>query len=219
VHEYAQTNLQLYAQLEHAGWAEPQLALAERAYDLALHVCGASYRPNGKPFLCHLVGTASILASWPATTGEVICGLIHSVYTHGVFSDPQRGVTDVKRAVVRDAIGETEVLVTDYTELAWNTSAVVAWAAKEDAPSSGERSAVRVRLANELEDHLDLGLLYARKTKVSEPVRPGDPVFALAERFVSPAFAHELGAAVAANEKGSVASCLVRKDVRSFRVA
>jgi hypothetical protein len=219
VHEYAQTNLQLYAQLDRAGWTEPQLALAARAYDLALHVCGASFRPNGKPFLCHLVGTASILASWPATTDEVICGLVHSVYTHGVFSDPKRGVTDAKRTVVRDAIGETEALVTDYTELAWNIAAAAAWAAKEDPPSSGERSAVRVRLANELEDHLDLGLLYARKTKVTEPVRPGDPLLVLAERFVSRKFSHELEAAISANEEGSVASSLVREDVRSFRVA
>ena len=219
MHEYAQTNLQLYAQLDRARWTEPQLALAGRAYDLALRVCGASFRPNGKPFLCHLVGTASILASWPATTDEVICGLVHSVYTHGVFSDQERGVTEGKRAVVCDAIGDTEALVTDYTDLAWNMSAAAAWAAKADALSPGERSAIRVRLANELEDHLDLGLLYARKTKVTEPLRAGDPLLALAERFVSSEFAHELETAIVANEKGSVPPSLVRQDVRSFRVA
>jgi hypothetical protein len=43
----------------------------------------------------------------------------------------------------------------------------------------------------------------------------GDPLFVLAERFVSIEFAHELDATIAANEKGSVEPSLVR----SFRVA
>ena len=83
MHRYAQTNLQLYGQLGAAGWTEPQLALVASGYELAMEICGASFRPNGKPFMCHLVGTASIVASWVAPVDEVVCGLLHSAYTHG----------------------------------------------------------------------------------------------------------------------------------------
>jgi (p)ppGpp synthase/HD superfamily hydrolase len=98
---------QLYAQLQAADWTDPQLGLVARAYALAIDVCGCSFRPNGKPFLCHLVGTASIVASWNGPIDEVVCGLVHAVYSHGVCSgDRERGMTDQKRAIVSEAIGD-----------------------------------------------------------------------------------------------------------------
>lgn len=40
--------------------AELRLGLVARGYELARDVCGSSVRPNGKLFLCHLVGTAQV---------------------------------------------------------------------------------------------------------------------------------------------------------------
>ena len=76
---YAQTNLQLYAQLRRANADESDLALVRRGYDLAMHLCPASFRGSGKPLLAHLVGTASILASLGQPTRVVTAGLLHAV--------------------------------------------------------------------------------------------------------------------------------------------
>ncbi len=217
---YAQTNLQLYAQLTAAGWDESELELIARGYELVMEVCGATVRPNGKPFLCHLVGTASILVSWHAPTEEVICGLVHSVYTHGVFADREPGMTTRKRAVVRGAVGDQcEALVADYTRLTWSAAEVERMAVAGDSPTAGERSAVRVRLANELEDHLDLGMQFSQKTKVANSPRDDDPVLVLAERFVSREFKEELAAEIAANAVGAAPPALVRTEHSSFRPA
>lgn len=218
MHRYAQTNLQLYAQLVAAEWTEPQLALAARGYEQAIEVCGGSCRANGKPFLCHLVGTASILASWGATTEEVVCGLVHSAYSHGAFADRRPGMTAAKRAVMREAVGDDcEAQVADYTQLAWRGAAIEQWAGKRDSLTPGEWRAIRVRLANELEEYLDLGMQFSRKTKVTGPLPDHDPLLVLAERLVSCDFSLELAAAVAANVAGTVPAVLVRVDGRSFR--
>jgi (p)ppGpp synthase/HD superfamily hydrolase len=58
---YAQTNLQLYRQLRDR--TDADVALVAAAYELALSLFPRSFRATGKPFLCHLVGTASILDS------------------------------------------------------------------------------------------------------------------------------------------------------------
>jgi (p)ppGpp synthase/HD superfamily hydrolase len=216
VHGYAQTNLQLYAQLQTAGWDEDSIALLGRAYELALSTCGTLVRPNGKPFLCHLVGTASIVSSWRAPGEEVVCGLVHSVYTHGVFADVRPGPSDGKRAQVRTAIGEAcEALVYSYTQLTWNAATVAERVDRVESLTRAERSAVRVRLANELEDHLDLGVRYARKSKALDE---DDGVLLLAERLVGAAFAGELAAALAANASAVVPDVLIRDRESSFAV-
>lgn len=215
MHSYAQTNLQLYSQLGGAGWTDEELSLVGRGYELAISACGASFRPNGKPFVCHLVGTASIVASWRAPVEEVVCALLHSVYTHGVFAGEPTGLTPAKRAATRDAVGEQcEGLVTAYTSLEWGGEAIARWAASTDSLSKDERVAVRVRLANDLEDHLDLGMRYARKSK---PAAAGDQLLVLAERLVGADFAHELADAIAANAAATVPSALVRADESSFQ--
>src|SRR5574338_275392 len=53
IRQYAQTTLQLYAQLRAAGAAEADLALVRNGYDLAMHLCPASFRGSGKPLLAH----------------------------------------------------------------------------------------------------------------------------------------------------------------------
>ncbi len=218
MHSYPQTNLQLYAQLRAAGWADHELARVARAYDLAIGVCGASIRPNGKPFLSHLVGTAGIVASWGAGADEVVCGLVHAVYTHGAFADDTPGVTDQKRTIVRRAVGdECEALVVAYTGLAWTPPTIEDYASGVDALDESRKAAIRVRLANELEDHLDLGMRFARKTR--EPSSDGgrDARLVLAEALVGDGFANELRETIAESADAVVPDALVRDATASFR--
>src|SRR4051812_50130353 len=88
---YAQTNLQLYAQLRRAGAAEQDLALVRAGYDLAMHLCPASFRGSGKPLLAHLVGTASILAAMDQSARVVTAGGLHAGFFFGGFGGARGG--------------------------------------------------------------------------------------------------------------------------------
>ena len=159
--QYAQTNLQLYTELRRAGYAPEQLAVVRAGYDLAMELFSASFRGSGKPLLAHLVGTASILASIGQSPEIVTAGLLHAAYALGDFGDGRFGVTDAKRARVRQAVGQVvEDLVSRYTSFDWNKNTIPSIRERVQGLSPIERDVLVIRLANELEDHLDFGVLY-----------------------------------------------------------
>jgi uncharacterized protein DUF6817 len=158
---YAQTNLQLYSQLRQAGAGDNDLALVRAGYDLAMHLSPASFRGSGKPLLAHLVGTASILASVGQSARVVTAGLLHAAYVFGDFGDGQTGLIEPRRERLRRAVGtEVEELVARYTRFDWNKHTIPAIRDRVKSLSPLEREVLVIRLANELEDHLDFGVLY-----------------------------------------------------------
>lgn len=159
--DYAQTNLQLYAQLRRMATPEEELALVRAGYDLAMRLCPASFRGSGKPLLAHLVGTASILASVRQPVRVVTAGLLHAAYVFGDFGDGHSGLSDSRRERVRLAVGpEIEELVARYTGFDWNKNTIPRIRERVDQLTAIERDVLVIRLANELEDHLDFGVLY-----------------------------------------------------------
>ncbi|HEX9420428.1 MAG TPA: HD domain-containing protein, partial [Methylomirabilota bacterium] len=161
MHRFAQTNLQLYAQLADLAYPERDLAMVARCYELSMTLFPGTYRASGKPFLAHLVGTAGIVAALRARAPVVAAGLLHATYTHGEFGNGWLGVSDAKRTRVRAAVGpEIEDLVARYTAFRWARATIPAIGAQLDAMTALERDVLLIRLANELEDHLDLGVLY-----------------------------------------------------------
>jgi (p)ppGpp synthase/HD superfamily hydrolase len=173
---YAQTNLQLYGQLRRAGYSDEQLRLVRSGYDLALNLSTAAFRGSGKPLLAHLVGTASILASINQSVAVVTAGLLHAAYALGDFGDGRRGVTEAKRERLREAVGrEVEDLVARYTAFDWNKKTIPSIRERVDSLTPSDRDILVIRLANELEDHLDCGVLYcgngeARREFIRSPL-------------------------------------------------
>jgi hypothetical protein len=158
---YAQTNIQLYNQLLREGYKKSELRSVRSAYDLATQLFTNGFRPSGKPFLAHLVGTASILVSLHAGAAVVVTGLLHAAYDHGEFGDGSRGATPSKRRRLQRAVGkETEELVKAFTDFLWNKKTIPLVARSLDTLSPCYRRVLLIRLANELEDYLDLGILY-----------------------------------------------------------
>jgi (p)ppGpp synthase/HD superfamily hydrolase len=158
---YAQTNLQLYKQLRRAGAGDADLALVRAGYDLAMHLCPASFRGSGKPLLAHLVGTASILASIGQSARVVTAGLLHAAYVFGDFGDGKAGMSWARRERLRQAVGkEVEELVARYTQFDWNRHTIPGIRDRVESLTPIERDVLVIRLANELEDHLDFGVLY-----------------------------------------------------------
>ena len=62
MHRYAQTNIQLYNQLQQQGYSVQELVQVRSTYELGITLMPGHFRPSGKPMETHLVGTASILA-------------------------------------------------------------------------------------------------------------------------------------------------------------
>jgi (p)ppGpp synthase/HD superfamily hydrolase len=158
---YAQTNLQLFNQMRERGYSDDDLAIVRRAYTLATQLFTSEYRGSGKPLLAHLVGTASVLVSLKVRVALVGAAVVHAAYIFGEFGDGRRGSDPAKRSKVRDSVGEEiEALVMHYQQLRWQSSTVAAISARVKDMPPDERDVLLIRLANELEDHLDLGVLY-----------------------------------------------------------
>jgi hypothetical protein len=158
----AQTNLQLYRQLVDQGLAPSNLAAVHRAYDLAASLFAGVYRASGKPFVAHLVGTASLLAAQGAPSRLVTAGLLHSAYLMGSFGDGPPGRTPRRQERLVEAVGgEVEALVSRYATFPWKGAH--ARGAGQWPASLGplDREVLTLRLANELEELIDFDVLYS----------------------------------------------------------
>lgn len=164
MHTYAQTNLQLYNQLVGFNYAEADLHYIMKGYELAIQLFSGRYRANGKPFLAHLVGTASILVAQQAPIQVVVAGLLHAAYAQGNFGGDRPGITPSKQKAVTAAVGaEIEFLIARYTAFPWNLQSMQKTLEEAATLTPVNQHIVLMRLANDLEDHLDQGMLYCQK--------------------------------------------------------
>ena len=163
MHRYAQTNLQLFAQLRDLGYSPEAIARIERAYWLTVKLFPAVYRASGKPFVDHLVGTASILAASGAREAVVAAGLLHAAYVFGEFGAGWMGPSPSKRKEIKGQVGpDVEELCARYTAFEWDEKTIPVILSSVGGMTALDRDVLLMHLANELEDHLDLGILYCR---------------------------------------------------------
>jgi hypothetical protein len=221
MHELAQTNLQLYSQLIARGWSDADLARTRCAYELATDLFAGQLRPCGKTFLAHVVGTASALATIGARADLVDAGLLHAAYTHGEFGDGRRDAAESKRAVVRTAIGFTaESLVAAYAMQRYESATVEDWLRRADVLTPTERDLALLRLANEVDEHADLGIRFADRG--SDPAA-SDAVFAelaaLAEKLHEFALADLLRRVASQEHDTTVPDVLRSSATRSLTTA
>ena len=174
----AQTNLQLYAQLEPS-----QRPAAAAAYELAAQLFSGQFRASGKTFLAHLVGTASILAGQGRPIEEISAGLLHAAYDNGDFGAGSKG----RRDEVRGVIGElAESYLDAYSGLPWDPDRY------PSSDSSVEQAVLMIRVANELEDVLDDSLAWVGPQRAAKIMSRLEPTARLAERLGQPALAEAL---------------------------
>ena len=135
-------------------WDEPSLTRLRDAYGLAMEFFDGFYRAQQVPFICHLVRTASIVLAEKQPVETVAAALLHSCYMFGA--------PDSRRNPLKQKLGDSvERLVCTYTEFPWRREeAVQAHLKNFSGLSSQERQVLAIRLANELEDHLDDSMVY-----------------------------------------------------------
>ena len=151
----AQTEDQLLRQVRARGWPETDQERLVTAHALGTRIFDSRRRVTGKPFLGHVVRTASFADDAGERPAVVLAALLHSAYTRGDFSDGTREVTPAKRAAVTAAAGpEAELIVLAYATFPFDYADV-------DALCTGPlvehltRDVLAARLANLLDELLE----------------------------------------------------------------
>lgn len=158
---YAQTNVQLYDQMSSAGYSRDDLAAIQRAYEAMQPLFSGSFRGSGRPFLAHLVGTASILADAGQPIAVIVAGLCHAAYEFGDFGASLRRRSSNNRQKLRQWIGtEAETLVWSYSHLEWSIDAISGY-----PDDQADKQVLVIRLANEIEDALIDNWFYSGSAK------------------------------------------------------
>jgi hypothetical protein len=80
--ELAQSRFALREQALARGYDEDEVCGFERACDLATLLFDGLYRPDGRPFLSHVIGTASALVRYDLQPPLVQAGLLHAAFSH-----------------------------------------------------------------------------------------------------------------------------------------
>jgi hypothetical protein len=191
----AQTNIQFFGQLQRQGYSTEELTLVRDAYGSAVQLFTGLYRPSGKTFIAHAIGTASILSDLHVCANLIAAALLHAAYEHGDFGDGTKGISAKKRDWVRQAVGEqVEEYVARYTALRWNRKTIPAIYEGFDELRPLDRDVLLMRLANELDDLSDLGILYCLKAepKLDHHVRFCPMLIDMADKLGFPDLAAEL---------------------------
>jgi hypothetical protein len=151
----AQTEAQLLRQVGARGWSAAEQERLVTAHALATRIFAGRSRVTGKPFLGHVVRTASYADDAGERRDVVLAALLHAAYTRGDFADGTSEVTPAKRATVSAAAGpEAELIVFAYATFPFGYREV-------DALTQGPvvehltRDVLAARLANLLDELLE----------------------------------------------------------------
>jgi (p)ppGpp synthase/HD superfamily hydrolase len=214
----AQTNIQLYNQLREAGRSSEELVAVHRAYQFLSKLYPGYYQADGKPFVAHGVGVASILAWLDQPVDFVAVGLLHNVYGNGDFGDGRApGITPARTRLVRAAAGETvEQLLERFRGMRIHAGTLER--VRRSLPELGEtdRRLILVELADHLEKYVDLGVLYFGDHDWVQTERLGADLVALANELGEPRLAEMLTSAFAEAAAADVPPELRPYDGRSF---
>lgn len=156
----AQTNLQLYNQLLAADYPVAELQQVRIAYDLAARRFAGLLRPDGRCFLAHVVGVASLVAQLGGSPNAVAASLLHAWLSHGprllnrLHRKTRRPALTPE---VNPAVGD---LILRFHVLHRDSAARHAVLEAPDPPSASDRDALLMHLANALDNHVDFARHY-----------------------------------------------------------
>ena len=158
----AQTNLQLYNQLRREKRSADDLALIRRCYELSVELYTGHFQGDGKPFVAHTIGVASIMGQLGAPSVVVGAACIHNIYGNGDFGDGLREIaTPERRRVVVDAVGdEVEECIYRFRSFRLNPTTIGDISSRLDQLDQRDRDLVTLDLADHLEKYVDYGVLY-----------------------------------------------------------
>ena len=147
------------------GYQQEELTQIARAYTLAQVLMDGGYRPCGRPFINHLVGTAGILIRYDFSVPVIATGLLHSAYSHAA---PGAGGPAAAAKATCAALGgrgsSLERRVRTYTERELNAAGLPDDAAEVSTLSVLDAETIAVEAANELDMILSGEVRYSGRT-------------------------------------------------------
>ncbi len=194
--QIAQTNLQLFNQLRERGLPLDELVEVRRAYEFLTTLYAGHYQADGKPFVSHGVGVASILGRLDQPAEFVSVGLLHNIYGNADFGDGLEEVaTPARRKLVLEAVGpRVERLLVRFRELRLHAQTLADLRRELPGWDEDDRRLMLVELADHLEKYVDLGVLYFGENDwiVGRTDSVGDDLLAIAEELGHPRLAEML---------------------------
>ena len=219
---FAMTFPQLVAQAMSLGMDEPALGLLRRGYDLAEQIFDGMYRGQGTPFVNHLVRTGSIVMAQGQPMEVVIAGMLHGVYLLDRFEGSRRRKPQsADRAYLQREIGQNvEALVWGYAHLGWHNREVIeAHLANFDSYGTDKQSMLVIQLANELEDYLDLAMLYVGRFPYCQHIEKyGDLCVEMAVRLGLPTLGQALRTAYDATLSHRLPKVVIRDHKSAYEL-
>jgi (p)ppGpp synthase/HD superfamily hydrolase len=201
MYPYAQTNIQLFNQLRHAGYSQRELSLVRDAYELAMELFTGRFQPSGKSFMAHVVGTASIVASLRLPATVVAAGLLHNIYYAGDFGDGRHGISTARRRKIRRVLGpEVETYAARFPKLHWKSPTVQIARENPDKLDAIDRNSLLILLADHLEHLVDCDVLYYDKTIARNYIANSKIAAEIAERLGLSQLATEMREAIRKTE-------------------
>ena len=205
----AQTNLQLYNQLRGRGWPQAELGLVHRAYELTVSLYSGYFQSDGKPFVAHTVGVASVLGHLGRPAEVVAAGLLHNVYTNADFGDGRiYSARTARRRIVQRGAGErVEAIVYGFLrEMRLKPHTRIYDQQRPDVLASIDPDLVLLDLADALEKHVDGGVLYIgdRDAYLRNAALEKDGMVAAALKLGHPELASALTEAIDATLAASI---------------
>jgi GT2 family glycosyltransferase len=152
----SQTASQLQDELRGLGYPAEDIAEIGVAADTAATLFGGILRSSGRTFLAHAAGTASALARAGAPATAISAGLLHSAYSHGRFPTVAGTTLPAQRVWLRRQIGPAaERLVEAYFTVGFDAADGAADDAEIETMPLDLALLIMIRVANEIDDHLD----------------------------------------------------------------
>lgn len=143
------------------GYTPDQIRLTSQVYQVAAKAYSAHFRPSGKTFLSHLVGTASLLVQERLELEIVHAALLHALYSEGnesaflyssLLVSKSARLTRLRRRVV-DLVGlRTESIIYSYHSWRWNPRAACDLCGMFKSLSSLDKAVLAIRVANECDE-------------------------------------------------------------------
>ncbi len=168
MNRFAQNYPQLMNQAMDAGYSRHQLTELGQAFRFALDFTDGVYRAQGVPLINHVTSTASIVMAEKQEPELVMIALLHAAYVIHLFDDSTRSHNLVsRRQEIRTRFGHTvEDLLYRYGTMEWyEISKIRKYLDEIDRLEPETRALLTIRLANELDDHLDDAMDFAAEKR------------------------------------------------------
>lgn len=179
---YALTYPQLILQAVELDLPEAGLTRLQVGYDLAVRLVDGLYRKQSVPFLCHLVRTASIVLHDSRDLDDALTALLHAAFFLHLFENSRRrGPRASDRRFLRSAVGESvDRLISQYSEFKWNARVALKYQDPALHSDPTTRRILTIKLADELEDHLDAAEAFVPRGNFSNSSEYGSEFVGLA---------------------------------------